>query len=175
MTKKLPKILAIDPGTRNMGIAFMDNGQLIYQAVKTIDKHKSPHDTLKEGRKIIYRLINDFKPQVLVFEKAFFKNNKTAALLNVFADEIQVIGKRKRLKVVGYAPRQLKKLFCGNGRASKQEVAWVVISKYPELNVYLPQEKKWKERYWCNLFDAVALAIVASSNINGGARNQKTK
>lgn len=30
------------------------------------------------------------------------------------------------------------------------------------LKVYLPQDRKWKERYHANMFDAVALAIVAA-------------
>ena len=61
------KILAIDPGTREMGIAFFDKGKLVYHGVKVIRKDgKSPHEKLREGRKIVLRLIKDFKPQVLV-------------------------------------------------------------------------------------------------------------
>ena len=97
------RILAIDPGTREMGIAFLDGGRLIHHAVKAIRGEKSPHERLREGRKIVLRLIKDFKPQVLVFEKAFFANNRNASLLNVLADEIKAIGKRKGLKVVSYA------------------------------------------------------------------------
>jgi Holliday junction resolvasome RuvABC endonuclease subunit len=154
------KILAIDPGTREMGVAFLEEGKLIYHGVKEIKKKKSPHETLKEGRKIILRLINDFKPTVLVFEKTFFVNNRSASLLNVFVDEIKSIGKRMGLKVVGYAPSTVKKFICGNGRASKKEVARVIVSKYPELKVYLTQDRAWKEEYHQNMFDAVALGIM---------------
>ena len=55
-----------------MGVAFLEEGKLIYCGVKVIKKRKSPHETLREGRKIILRLIKDFKPDVLVVEKAFF-------------------------------------------------------------------------------------------------------
>jgi Holliday junction resolvasome RuvABC endonuclease subunit len=161
MRKNHSKILAIDPGTRQMGVAFLEEGKLIYYGVKVIKKKKSPHETLKEGRKVILRLINDFKPDVLVFEKTFFVNNRSASLLNVFVDEIKAIGKRKGLKVVGYAPSTVKKFTCGNGRASKKEVARVIVSKYPELKVYLTQDRAWKEEYHQNMFDAVALAMMA--------------
>jgi Holliday junction resolvasome RuvABC endonuclease subunit len=162
MGKNKSRILAIDPGIRHMGIALVENGNLIYHEVKSISKQRLPHDTLREGRRIVLRLIEDFRPDVLVYEKAFFAKNRKVALLNVFADEIQAIGKRKKLQVLSYAPRTMKKLVCGSGKASKREVASVVISRYPELKVYLPQVRKWKERYWCNVFDAVALAMVAS-------------
>jgi len=160
MPKKDPKILAIDPGTREIGIAFLEEGKLIYYGVKIIGKRKSPSEALKEGRKIVLRLIMDFKPKTLVLEKAFFANNRSAALLNVFVDEIRAIGRRKGLKVMSFAPSTVKKFICGNGRASKKEVARVIVSKYPELKVYLTQDRAWKEQYHQNMFDAVALGMM---------------
>jgi crossover junction endodeoxyribonuclease RuvC len=160
MPKNNSKILAIDPGTREMGIAFLEAGKLIYHGVKVIKKKKSPSETLKEGRKIVLRLINDLKPSVLVVEKPFFANNRSASLLNVFVDEIRAIGRRKRLKVMRFAPSTVKKAICGNGRASKKEVARVIVSKYPELKVYLTQDRAWKERFHQNMFDAVALGMM---------------
>jgi crossover junction endodeoxyribonuclease RuvC len=156
------KILAIDPGTRAMGVALLEDDKLVYHGVKSIKKGKSPHETLQEGRKLILRLINDFKPDVLVVEKTFFANNRSAAILNVFADEIISIGKRKSLEVKSYAPSTVKKFITGNGRASKVEVARVVITQYPELKVYVTQDRKWKEEYHLTMFDAVALGIMAA-------------
>ncbi len=48
-------------------------------------------------------------------------------------------------------------------RATKLEVAKIVIAQYPELKVYLNQDRKWKEDYHLNMFDAVALGIVAQA------------
>lgn len=144
-----------------MGVAFLEEEKLIYYGVKVIKKKRSPHETLKEGRKIILRLIKDFKPKTLVIEKAFFAQNRSAALLNVFVDDIKSIEKRKGLKVLSYAPSTVKKFICGNGRASKKDVAKAIVSKYPELRVYLTQDRAWKERYHQNMFDAVALGVMA--------------
>jgi Holliday junction resolvasome RuvABC endonuclease subunit len=161
MARTNSKILAIDPGTRRMGVAFLDKEKLIYHAVKVIKKGKSPHETLREGRRIILRLIRDLKPKVLAIEKAFFANNRNSALVNVFVDEIKAIGWRKKLKVKSYAPSTVKKFICGNGLASKREVAEVIVSKFPELYVYLTQDTIWKERYHQNMFDAVAVGLIA--------------
>ncbi len=163
MLKKKTKILAIDPGTKNMGVAFLEKGKLIHFGVKSIKKKRSPHETLEEGREIINRLINDFRPEILVVEKTFFSNNRNSSLLNVFFDEIKSIGRRKRLKVLCFAPNTVKKFISGNGRASKEEVAKVIVSKYPELKVYINNDRMWKERYHQNMFDAVALAMLAET------------
>lgn len=154
------KILAIDPGTREMGVAFIDGDKLIYHGVKVIRKNRSPHQKLKAGREIILRLIRDFQPTTLVVEKTFFAKNRNTSLLNVFADEIVVIGKRKGLLVKSFAPSTMKKAICGNGHASKEEVASVVVARFPELKVYMTQDRKWKERFHQNMFDAVALAMM---------------
>jgi crossover junction endodeoxyribonuclease RuvC len=161
MPKNGSKILAIDPGTRYMGVAFLDNGSLIYCGVKVIRNRRSPHEILWACRKIILRLIKDFQPEVLVVEKTFFAKNKNTALLNVLFEEIKNIGRRKGLRVIAFAPSTLKKMTCGNGRASKEEVAKVVVSKFPELKVFLTQDRKWKERFHQNMFDAIALGVMA--------------
>lgn len=169
MPKNNSKILALDPGTREIGVAFLDKRKLIYHGVKVIRNRKSPHEKLREGRKIVLRLIKDFRPQVLALEKAFFAKNRNAALLNVFVDDIKALGRRRGVKVISYAPSTVKKYICGNGRASKKEVAKVVISRYPELKVYLTQDRAWKEHYHQNMFDAVALGMMAGRGVNNKA------
>ena len=163
MSQKNLRILAIDPGTRLMGVAFLDKGRLIYHGVKIIKKGISPNDNLQYARRIILRLIKDFKPQILVVEKAFFANNRNAALLNVLVDEIKAIARRKQLRLAAYSPSALKKFITGNGWASKGEVSRAVVLHYPELKIYLTQNRAWKERFHQNMFDAVALGIMASN------------
>lgn len=138
----------------------MEKGIPIHLEVKTIKARMSPHETLKAGRRIILRLIKDFRPRVLAVEKTFFANNRNSALLNVYSDEIIAIGKRKKLKVVSYASNTIRKAICGNGRASKEDVARVLVSRFPELRVYLTQDRKWKVRYHQNMFDALALGLM---------------
>ncbi|MEK7398226.1 MAG: crossover junction endodeoxyribonuclease RuvC [Candidatus Poribacteria bacterium] len=110
---------------------------------------------------IILRLIRDYKPDVLVVERSFFINNKTASLLHVFINEIKAIAKRKELKVISYVPTTVRKFICGDGRADKKALSEVIVSKIPELRVYLTPDRAWKERYHQNMFDAVGLGLMA--------------
>ena len=152
--------MAIDPGTRYLGFALLDGRKPVYYGVKVIkSSSRFPHERLKEARKAVLRLIEDLKPHMLATEKTFFSNNRNVALLNVLAEEIKAVGKRKGLKVVSLAPSTVKKLICGSGKAKKYEVASVVVAKHPELKVFLCQDRRWKERYWQNMFDAIALGM----------------
>jgi crossover junction endodeoxyribonuclease RuvC len=151
-----------------MGIAVIDGRKLIYHCVKTLRRGGTPHERLDEGRRAVLRLIHDFRPDALVVEKAFFSRSRNAALLNVLVDEIRAVARQRGIAVLGLAPSTVKKRVCGDGRATKQDVALAVVARYPELNVYLGQDRKWKERYHGNMFDAVAVALAAG---HGNARS----
>lgn len=146
-----------------MGIAFVDDGKLIYHTVKVIAKGQSPQRTLQRARDAVVRLIDDFEPEIIAVERTFFSQNRNTALLNVLFDEIRSLARRKRLTFVSYAPSTVKKFTCGNGRAGKKQVATVVVSKFPELKVYLNQDRAWKERFHQNMFDAVALGTMVAA------------
>lgn len=161
---KKTRILAIDPGTREMGLAVLEHVKLLYYGVDTLRKTPSPRDRLRQGRVLVARLIRDFRPTVLAVEKTFIGRNRNAALLNVFGDEICALGRRKGLSVVGFAPNTVKKIVSGYGWATKEEVARAVAKKFPELKAYLPPERKWKQRRQLNMFDAVALGIACLSS-----------
>jgi len=163
-----PRILAIDPGTLHLGFAVLDQQRLIRAGVETVRPRRSPHETLESGRAIIHRLIRDYRPRVLALEKTFFANNRNSSLLNVFADEIRSIGQRKKLRVLSFAPGTVKKAVTGDGRAGKEQVARVVVSRYPELRVYLTADRKWKVRYHQNMFDAIAVGLTAQQKQSPG-------
>ncbi len=144
-----------------MGVAVLEGDNLIYHSVIVVQRGRSPKDTLERGRGCVTRLIEDFRPDVLAIEKTFIGRNRNVALLNVFVDEIVSLGKQSRLRVLSFAPSAVKKAVCGNGWASKADVAKAVIARFPELKAYLVHERKWKERFHANMFDAVALGMMA--------------
>jgi Holliday junction resolvasome RuvABC endonuclease subunit len=63
------------------------------------------------------------------------------------------------ITVVSYAPQTVRKALLGNGRVTKRELATAMVVHFPALRIYLTQDRKWKERYFQNMFDAVALAV----------------
>jgi len=165
LRRKPIRILGIDPGTKETGVALLEEDELLYFGVKTLKKQgkRAPRHVLDRARKQILALIERYQPQVLVMEKTFVIRNRNSALLNVLADEIKALARGEGLKIHEYAPTMVKKFICGTGKATKMEVAQKIASQYPELKRYLDPGKglnRCKEGYWQNMFDAVALCLI---------------
>ena len=75
----------------------------------------------------IKKIINDFKPDVLAIEDAFFsKNVKSAMVLGHARGAIILAAAINNMNVSEYAPRKVKLSVCGTGAASKEQVSYMV-------------------------------------------------
>ena len=153
------RILTIDPGTRNMGIAVFNGKRLLYYGVHTFQKMESQQALQKISKAKLTQLVEDFSPEIIVYEKTFFKNNPTSKAVNTLTHQIKSIGKRKDIKVIGVSATTVRKIVCGTGKATKRDVATVLVSIYPQLSPYLINDKRWKEDFHFNMFDAIALRL----------------
>ena len=159
------KILAIDPGTREIGVAALSGRELLYYGVKTIRRRDSASVILSQVQQVILRLIADYQPQYLAIEKMFLIH-KSAALLNVTADEIKAVAKEQGLAVYEYAPTFVRKVICKTGRATKKQAAEIIAGQYPELGRYLEQRSKWEALYYANMFDAIAVGLCCRQELS---------
>lgn len=172
MPNKTPKrILAIASGTREMGVAVLEDGSLIYFGVKNLKQGKLPQRVLKCGSQIVERLMDEYEPQVLALEKTSYPGSKRSPLLDSFSRQIKATARKRGMKAAEYAPRLIREMVCAKGRLTKKKTARVVADSFPELKKYLI-EPKWyrdrqRERYWMKLFDAVAVGV-ACYRQNGG-------
>jgi crossover junction endodeoxyribonuclease RuvC len=156
---KTERVLAIDPGTRAIGIAVLQDRDLLYYGVKTIKGLKTPREVLQKVDKIINQQITNYEPATVAIEKMFLIQ-KNASFLIVVADEIKAIAKQQGLAVCEFAPTAVRKLICQAGKATKREVAKIIASRYVELTRYLNRPSKWEELYYANMFDAIAVGLV---------------
>ncbi len=151
-------ILAFDPGLRDFGFAvlagrrFADGGVV---PLRLIPKGQR----LGEVRRQVRALLRRHHPQEIVVEKTY---RHPLPWLHDLYRQSKIIGRQARRRGVSfttYAPQTVRKGIVGNGWATKQEVAFALSTRYPALRVFLTQDRKWKERYWQNMFDALALAL----------------
>ena len=160
------RILAIDPGTKELGVAVLEDAELVYYAVKTVRDRSTAQSILQQIAKITSDLVVKFHPESLAIEKMFIVQ-KSAALLSVAAEEMKSVASY-RLDVYEYAPKTVRKFICQDGAATKREVARVVAERYPELRRHLQTRNKWDEKYYANIFDAVAVGLMCSNEIRAG-------
>ena len=158
------KILAIDPGTRQIGVAVLENKTLVYFAVKTIRDRSTAQKVLRQAVAIVIDLIATHGPNCLAIEKMFVVQ-KSAALLSVVAGEIKSAARGSGLDVYEYAPTTIRKFICQTGKATKAEVAKSVALRYPELKQHLNTITRWEQKYYANMFDAVAVGLMCEHEV----------
>lgn len=158
MKKRKQTILAIDPGLRELGFAVMSGNRLITAGTRSFRQLPRSRRRAK-ARQVFGTWLNAHKPRTIVLEATYGHPVAWFDELHRLTESIVRAGRSRKIKVVRYAPQTVRKSLTGSGRATKAETAIAIVSQYPTLRVYLTQDRKWKVRYWQNMFDAIALAL----------------
>ena len=153
------KILGIDPGSRNCGYAILEKiggkTHLIEAGLIRIKEKELQHQIseLVEGLDIIFK--NHTIDDVAIEDIFFAFNPKTVLKLAQFRGALSL----KILQVHGnfseYTPLQVKKAVTGNGKAAKEQVAFMV-----KKILGIKQEIKPLD-----ITDAIAIALTHAQRI----------
>jgi len=162
------KILAIDPGTKEIGVALLQDSDLLYYAVRTVRDRSTAQKILQQVATIAAESIAKYGPDCVAIEKMFVIQ-KSAALLSVAAEEIKSVARNCGLPVYEYAPTTVRKFICQTGAATKRDVARVVAGRYPELTKHLNTQNEWDEKYYSNIFDAIAVGLICQQELSSRA------
>lgn len=158
-TQMKTKILAIDPGTHELGYAVFEDHDLVDYGVKSPPSSKRPRELLTYMDTTLLRFFAERKPDVLVLEQNNFEHLKQNALLVLAVTRMKAMARKHGVDCVEYAPRTVRHAVCANGDASKRDLSKIVAARFPELRYYLESNRKWRERYYGNIFDAVACGL----------------
>jgi Holliday junction resolvasome RuvABC endonuclease subunit len=158
------RILAINPGTRFLGVAVLQEEELLYYAVKTVKGAKTPLEVLQKIAVIIKQYIEDYQPSVLSIEQ-MLPTQKSASLLVVAAEEIKATAKAEGLAIFQCEPTAARQHICKIGKATKQRAARAIAEKYVELRRYLEGRTKWEALYYARMFDAIAVGLYCVDKI----------
>jgi len=158
MPKNADTILALDPGTRDLGYAVIRGKRLVAASVLPL-RHVARKRRLGAVREALLAWMRAYHPRTLVLEHIPKRPLDNLAGLPALGRLLRRMAAARRLAVVTYSARTVRGNLVGNGWAEKREVAKALAARFPELRVHLTHDRKWKERYWQNMFDAVALAI----------------
>lgn len=126
-------ILGIDPGTTVMGygVLLVELGQARLLDAGAIRFPSTDDHTLK--LRAIFNgtlaIIERHKPDELAIEAQFFGKNVQSMLKLGRAQGVAIAAALQReLAVVEYAPKRIKQSITGNGNASKEQVAAMLLS-----------------------------------------------
>lgn len=170
MRNQPTRLLAIDPGTRAIGYAEFEDSRLVDYGLKIIRRHRKIASTLNIIHFMVQRLVQDKRPTLMVIEKNSFSAIKQNAALVLAIWRMKAIARKSGVPVMEIAASTARKIVCGNGYATKRDVAKVLRSKFPELAIYIDPLKRHRQSLFLNVFDAVACGQAAISLTN---RNEK--
>lgn len=158
MTKNKQTILALDPGLRDLGYAVLEGKRIIDSGVRTfrfVPRARRHAEALASVRTWIDR----HEPDALVLEATPGDHEPSFTALRRLGRSIRRLAGRKKIPCAVYSAQTVRKSLVGNGWAGKYDVALALAARYPTLRIYVRQNRRWKERYFQNMFDAVALAV----------------
>lgn len=158
--QKPVRILGIDPGYDRLGIAILEshNGKelLVYATCFETNKRDSFERRLVASAQELERVVALYSPDELAIEDLFITNNqKTAIKVAELRGVCLYIAAKHNLRVGEYSPPQIKMGITGYGRASKDDIAYMV-----KRIITLPH----KEKQLDDEVDAIAVALVHSAS-----------
>lgn len=158
-------VLGIDPGTAitGYGVVQIENNRhtvLGYGAIRTPAKQVTAL-RLESIYSALGDLLREFKPDCLAVEELFFNKNVGSALAVGQARGVAILaGAHGGLAVYEYTPLQVKIAVTGYGRATKDQVAYMVRMLLGLSEVPKPDD----------VTDALAICLCHGYNANNWGR-----
>jgi crossover junction endodeoxyribonuclease RuvC len=126
-------ILGLDPGTNVMGYGIvLVRGvtlKLLQLGVIHLDKYATHELKLKKIFDRVLGLLDEFNPDEVALEAPFFGKNVQSMLKLGRAQGVAMSAALYReIPIVEYAPKKVKQSVTGNGNASKEQVAKMLMS-----------------------------------------------
>ncbi len=150
-------LIAIDPGYREFGMAHFVGRQLTDFAVKSLRRpRRTNYAVLKD---VMLRLLCEKKPDAIAIEINSPTGIAFGSPVMIVIRRILAMTSKCSVPVFGFAVNTVRKTVCGDGRASKRTIAKVVTAQFPELRAYFNSDRRWRQRYYQNMFDAVAVGL----------------
>jgi hypothetical protein len=154
MTKQ--NILSIAPRSKHIGYAIFIETELREWGIKSLPK-ASMNDRKEIAAKLIKGLIAKYQINVVVLKQLHpSRTSKNLSKLVVYLKSKVLNGFVKH----EYSINDIKQFFFPNEKTNKKCIMEKMVELYPFLYIDLEKEKRNKNRYFIQMFEAVALGNV---------------
>lgn len=163
MVKKPFKILAINPGSKYLGIAVFEGPELRDWCIKVI-KGKWSKEKIQKAYEVVISFVGQYECNVLAIKT--LHPSRSSRNLNRLVAQIKSLAERKGLRVYQYSIKDLEEFISPERRINKMTLAELITSEYPVLFHELNKEKSHKNAYHLRMFEAVALGAVCFHHLD---------
>jgi Holliday junction resolvasome RuvABC endonuclease subunit len=157
------RILAINPGTKYLGIAIFSGAELLNWEVKVI-KGRWSKEKLKKVKEILTEISDTYQFNVLSIKR--LHSSRTSLNLKLLALRIKDFARKRGMKVYQYSIEEVKNFFSPENKMNKKGLAEILTSSYPELSHELEKEKSHKNPYHMRMFEAVGLGSICFQKLD---------
>ena len=150
------RIAGVDPGTIVTGIGIIEEAPkgpaLVFSRAIQAGSDKSVAIRLEVIFQKLKAILEEWKPEVLALENVFFQKDFRAAIKVGEARAIAMLAATvSGIPIVEYTPAQIKQSVCGNGRATKDQIQFMIRNLL-----------KTRETLTADSADALAVALCHS-------------
>lgn len=160
------RLLAVDPGTRYLGLAAFEGPELIRAEIETVrTPGMNGRAVAERAEAIVLAWIMRYEPDRIAVEECYFAQARRSRSLRRVTQAVIRAAKRRGLPVILRTPLAVRRRICLAGPPTRLAVAHVIATeRFPWLQPLYEKEARrswWRKRYWTSLFDAVALGLTA--------------
>jgi Holliday junction resolvasome RuvABC endonuclease subunit len=149
-------LISISKKSRKFGAVVLTENRLIYYNQNWLaTKWKSPEKTAAE---ITAKLISTYRPTCLVTEQLTFKQQHIPSSIKA-RQTILDVAKKNQLAIKEYSLSEARASLSSGIKATKDNVARILISRYPEFKRFRPNEAGWQIAHYQPLFNALTLGF----------------
>ncbi len=163
MPRKEINILAVNPGTKYIGLAVFQGPDLTYWGIKAF-KGKWSKKKLDKIKANLLNLIDRYDITMIVLKRINY--SRSFRNLNHLVEAIERLAMKKRLRISLYRLSDLKKFLAKDMKVNKMDIAELVVARYLFLSYQLEKERKHKHPYFVRMFEAIAAGMHAFNVLN---------
>ncbi len=156
MLDKEIRILAVNPGSRYVGIAVYHGLELVDWAVRSI-RDKSPKTKLDQLKSILSEITETHGVNCLAVKA--LHPARTSKYLKLLAAAVKDWAKESSCIVREYGIKEIETSLMPSGRLNKSRLMGEVAAAHPFLYPELDGERKNRNPYLVRMFEAVALGM----------------
>lgn len=157
-------ILAIDPGTREIGFAVLNGNELLDYGVKRVSKQTNSRALMRKVDAVITRLFVQYSPTLLAIKQPVVVQY-SGRLVETVSEQIKTTSEQYGLPVYEFEPKAIRQFVCQSPKATKQDMAKIIAERCLELAKYADPKNKEEALYWGRMFEAIAAGLMCYEEV----------
>ncbi|MCX7785481.1 MAG: crossover junction endodeoxyribonuclease RuvC [candidate division WOR-3 bacterium] len=121
-------VIGLDPGLSATGYGIVRKGECLDYGIIKSDITKPLAERINQIIQMLQKKINQYAPTNCAIETLFFKKESARSVIHSahLRGALFFLLYKKKIPIVEITPARIKKALTGNGRASKQQIKFMV-------------------------------------------------